>query len=44
MVKISESIRGRKEVVGKDLISLYDSVINKVKNKEVLEPQFVTSS
>ena len=42
-VKISESIRGRKEVVEKNLIFVYDSVINEVKNKEVLEPQFVTT-
>jgi len=42
-IKISESIRGRKEVVEKNLIFIYDLVINEVKNKEVLEPQFVTT-
>jgi len=42
-IKISESIRGRKEVVEKNLIFIYDLVINEVKNKEVLETQFVTT-
>ncbi|MBT9151694.1 MAG: hypothetical protein DDT40_01890 [candidate division WS2 bacterium] len=42
-VKISELIRGRKEAQ-ESLIFAYGSVINEVKNKEVLECQPVTTS
>ncbi len=43
-VKIPESIRGRKEVVEKNLTFTYGSVKIKNENKEVLEYQFVTTS
>ncbi|MBT9132383.1 MAG: hypothetical protein DDT32_00901 [Syntrophomonadaceae bacterium] len=43
-VKIPESIRGRKEVVEKNLTFAYDSVKIENENKEVLECQDVTTT
>lgn len=43
-IKILESIRGRKEVVKKNLTFTYDSVKIKNEKEEVLECQFLTTS
>jgi len=43
-IKISESIRGREEVVEKNLTFAYDSVKIEEENKEVLDTQLVTTS